>query len=345
MLRASTKLIIIMVFIICLAAVNGIFIFKEIKFLQNDANIINHAGIIRGSIQRISKLELGHINSDSLIDEIDTKLEQFISMKADFRMKGSDEYFSNYFNKLSFQWKTFKKNIMAYRNNPGEADRQRLIQQSEICWDTSNSIVFSAQLASETKVHRFKKVFVLSLTDISLLLLVLWLIKSYIRDKLEDMAHFDPLTGAFNRSVFNELMEKEISRTERYDRPLSLILLDIDFFKTINDKYGHNVGDQVLMAFAAIVRAKIRKNDFFCRIGGDEFAIIATETSLKSASKLAGKIRELTEKSEIDSIGRLTVSMGVTEYMNGDNAESFIIRADNNLYKAKEAGRNRTESS
>lgn len=333
-----------MVFIICLAAVNGIFIFKEIKFLQNDANIINHAGIIRGSIQRISKLELNHIHADSLIDEIDTKLEQFISMKADFRMKGYDEHFSSYFNKLNFQWKNFKKSMTAYRKNPEETNRQYLIQQSEICWDTSNDIVFSAQSASETKVHRFKKVFVISLTNISLLLLVLWLIKSYIRDKLEDMAHFDPLTGAFNRGVFNELMEKEISRTERYDRPLSLILLDIDFFKTINDKYGHHIGDKVLLQLADLIRLNIRKNDFFCRIGGDEFAIIATETNLKSALTLAGKIREMTEESEFDGAGKITVTMGVTEYVKGDKAESFIIRADNNLYKAKEAGRNRTES-
>lgn len=345
MFRYSTKLILIIAFLITASVVKGVYVLNEISSLKNDANIINHAGVIRGSIQRISKLESNKIPADPLIREIDAHLEYFISMKENYRMKGDERRFADYFNKLNSQWILLKQAVIAYRNHSNEESRKSLIQISEQCWNISNSIVFSAQAVSETKVHEFKIGLVLSLTDIVLLIFVLYLLKIYVRDKLEDMANYDTLTKAFNRSIFADALEKEIIRAERYQRPLSLIFIDIDFFKRINDTYGHNVGDKVLYSLSDIIRSSIRQNDIFCRIGGEEFAIIAPETDLKAAFTLAEKTRLLIEKSEFSKVGGITVSMGVTAFLRKDNRETFTIRADNNLYKAKEKGRNRTEAS
>jgi len=120
-----------------------------------------------------------------------------------------------------------------------------------------------------------------------------------------------------------------------------MIVFDIDHFKKVNDTYGHSAGDYVLKTIADIVRKTIRKIDYLVRWGGEEFVIIPSETNLEKAHALAERIRKITESYKFDTVGKVTISMGVTEFEEGDTGDSFIKRADDAMYKAKEKGRNR----
>jgi diguanylate cyclase (GGDEF)-like protein/PAS domain S-box-containing protein len=166
-------------------------------------------------------------------------------------------------------------------------------------------------------------------------------VRKLAEDKLKVMASTDALTGAFNRRRFNEVMTTELARAKRYGTPLTLIIFDIDHFKRINDTFGHSAGDQVLLKLALLVSGNIRDTDIFARWGGEEFTILATNSDTQCPHSLAEKIRKLIEAQSFDEVGMVTCSFGVTEYRAGDDQESFVKRADNNLYRAKESGRNR----
>ncbi len=165
----------------------------------------------------------------------------------------------------------------------------------------------------------------------------------HAEEELRRLATTDKLTEAYNRIKFEEIIEREIERVKRYNQPLSMIMFDIDHFKKINDTYGHSTGDYVLKTIANIVREAIRKIDYLVRWGGEEFVIISSETNLEKAHALAERIRGITESYKFDTVGKVTVSFGVTEFKEGDTGDSFIKRIDVAMYKAKEKGRNRVE--
>ncbi len=162
-------------------------------------------------------------------------------------------------------------------------------------------------------------------------------------EELRRLAATDKLTGAYNRTKCHEILEREIERVKRHNQPLSIIIFDIDRFKRINDRYGHNAGDYVLKTIADIVRESIRKIDYFVRWGGEEFMVISSETNLKEATALAERIRAKIESSTFEGVGKVTVSFGVTEFTSNDTEDSLIKRADDAMYEAKKKGRNRVE--
>ena len=129
------------------------------------------------------------------------------------------------------------------------------------------------------------------------------------------------------------------------DNEMSIIILDIDFFKKVNDRYGHNVGDKVLIQVAHSLLKTLRNIDVICRWGGEEFLALLPTASLENASLLAEKLRAYIESLEIDIVGGVTVSFGVAQVINGESMEDVIERADKALYLAKNSGRNcvRTE--
>jgi len=151
----------------------------------------------------------------------------------------------------------------------------------------------------------------------------------------------DPLTGAYNRARFDERLAEELDRVDRHKTSLTLILLDIDHFKKVNDTYGHPAGDHVLTELATIVRERLRSIDLFARWGGEEFAVLAPDTDDEGANHLAEKIRFAVEQHDFGEVGRVTVSMGVAGYRSGESAGQLLRRVDIALYQAKEAGRNR----
>jgi diguanylate cyclase (GGDEF)-like protein len=164
-------------------------------------------------------------------------------------------------------------------------------------------------------------------------------------DEWEDLASVDGLTGLFNRRHFLELAESEWSRFDRYDRPLSLMMIDIDRFKAINDRFGHDVGDRVIEHVAALCREGKRASDTVARIGGEEFVMLLPETPLDSAHLVAERLRRrIADTPLLDAAARvaLTASIGVAEAdgRTGDIA-ALMKRADEALYQAKHAGRDR----
>jgi diguanylate cyclase (GGDEF)-like protein len=168
--------------------------------------------------------------------------------------------------------------------------------------------------------------------------------KAY-HDEIYRLMHIDGLTQIFNKRYFLERLESELSRTNRYSRELSLIMFDIDHFKRINDTFGHLAGDAVLKQLCHTIRSRIRREDMLCRYGGEEFAILAPETSKEDAMIVAEKTRKLVETTSFSFEGTMipvTISLGVCSINQQDvDIESFIKMADERLYQAKNSGRNR----
>jgi diguanylate cyclase (GGDEF)-like protein len=166
-----------------------------------------------------------------------------------------------------------------------------------------------------------------------------------LKNVAEKKAITDKLTGLFNRSIIDTLIQVEIERAKRNNKPISILLFDIDHFKKINDTYGHDKGDYALKTIAEIARRTLRKSDYIIRWGGEEFLVILPETDLDGATKVAEKIRSNIENYNFKDIGKVTVSIGVTTLQIGEPLDNAIKRADEALYAAKNKGRNRVEVS
>ncbi len=161
-----------------------------------------------------------------------------------------------------------------------------------------------------------------------------------LEKKLSKLATTDKLTGINNRHRFEELLANELARAERYKTPMALIMFDIDYFKNINDTYGHDVGDNVLRAVSQVIQFNIRETDIFARWGGEEFIILTPETTEESAEHLANKLCTALQQYDFETAGTITASFGVTMHKNGESNGEMIKRADKAMYQAKHNGRN-----
>ena len=165
--------------------------------------------------------------------------------------------------------------------------------------------------------------------------------------ELQELAYYDPLTGLPNRRFFFEHASLIFEEVKRYEKPLSLLVIDIDHFKKINDTYGHDVGDVVLKAFADVLGGIVRKSDICARFGGEEFLVLLPNTDLEGARVLAERIRATVAKKPVEHgsiVIVFTVSIGISQYRKGmQNIDELIKEADIALYRAKEGGRNRVE--
>ncbi|GAB7388762.1 hypothetical protein BSNK01_26000 [Bacillaceae bacterium] len=162
--------------------------------------------------------------------------------------------------------------------------------------------------------------------------------------ELEKLVLTDPLTKIYNRRYLDIYMEKAIPLSQRKEYTMTLIMFDIDYFKKINDTYGHAAGDMVLKKLARVVKGIIREYDVFVRTGGEEFLIILPNCPLDEGIKIAERIRKDIERTKFVHKGKripVTISVGVTEYIKGNNLNQFIEKADQALYRAKETGRNK----
>jgi diguanylate cyclase (GGDEF)-like protein len=173
-------------------------------------------------------------------------------------------------------------------------------------------------------------------------------VEVHYHEEIYRLMTVDGLTQIFNRRYFNEALEREVNRSKRYSRVLSLIAFDLDHFKAINDTYGHLVGDSVLRLIASAVKPRLRREDIFARTGGEEFAVLLPEIGMDGALVTAEKIRNIAQstplKHEQEQI-RCTVSLGVATLLEDETSpEDLYKRADERLYEAKQSGRNRVSS-
>lgn len=162
-------------------------------------------------------------------------------------------------------------------------------------------------------------------------------------EELRRQASVDPLTGANNRRRFLQLAERELKRSRRYRRPLSMLMFDIDHFKAINDKYGHSVGDEALKCTVATCEATLRDHDILARIGGEEFVVLLPECTVDMAERVAERLRQALAEANLsmpDARLGLTVSVGVADCTE-QSLDDVLQQADRAMYAAKRAGRNR----
>ena len=160
--------------------------------------------------------------------------------------------------------------------------------------------------------------------------------------ELESIAYLDPLTQIYNRRFMNNIIEEEIIQNKRSPQVWSLMMIDIDFFKSINDEYGHEYGDAVLCETANFIKENIRESDTFARWGGEEFLIVLPQTNVEEAFVLTEKIRKGLDESNSKYLQTITASFGLTQYQKGESQDKLIHRADQALYLSKENGRNTT---
>jgi len=157
---------------------------------------------------------------------------------------------------------------------------------------------------------------------------------------LEERASKDPLTKLFNRSSFDNILSQEIRHSSTTNTPLSIIFLDIDFFKKVNDTFGHDIGDSVLIELSELLIKNTREQDFVARWGGEEFIIILQSTNANQAFKVAQKIRVAVESNTFKGAGKVTISLGLSQYQDDESKKVLLKRLDKALYEAKANGRN-----
>lgn len=170
----------------------------------------------------------------------------------------------------------------------------------------------------------------------------------HLKRALYYSAHTDPLTGVSNRRYFMERSNEAVRRAKRLSETLAVLMMDIDFFKKINDRYGHPAGDEVIKALAKTVKQQIREIDLLGRLGGEEFAVLLVDTDLRNGKLVAERIRAAVEGECVVDSGRkirFTVSVGVSVFQDDAEMDSLLQRADEGLYRAKKKGRNRVCSS
>ena len=172
-------------------------------------------------------------------------------------------------------------------------------------------------------------------------------VESEYHEEIYRLTIIDALTGIHNKRFFDEFLDREVARSTRHRRPLSLVMFDIDNFKAINDEIGHLGGDYALRALTTALKPKVRREDLFARYGGEEFALILVEAPSAGALELAERLRQLVEQHPFEFEGKsfpLTISLGVVSATGGDGlstANDLLRRADEKLFEAKNAGRNR----
>lgn len=216
-----------------------------------------------------------------------------------------------------------------------------------------NEIVKQYETESLQKIEdlRYAQKIVLLIIILTILIEAVFIFRPMVRkvtsfaDRLQKEANHDHLTGLLNRRSFAILIEKTWALSKRHGHPLCLISFDIDHFKSVNDDYGHDVGDKAIQHISNVIRQSTRMSDSVARFGGEEFMVMLPHTSKQDASKLADKIREKIEQSPLhlkQLILEITVSGGVSECENTDgNIEEALKRSDDALYQAKNAGRNK----
>ena len=167
----------------------------------------------------------------------------------------------------------------------------------------------------------------------------------FLKEVVSKAAFTDPLTGLSNRRSIHERLVEVFALAKRYQNVFSLIILDIDNFKRINDCHGHLLGDQVLKEIGETLKSWCRESDYCARWGGEEFLVLLSNTGLDGATKMAEKVRQIMEKRNFTEVGRVTCSFGVAEYTEGISSYNKVLdQADLALYKAKNQGKNRVEA-
>ncbi|MCW8837266.1 MAG: GGDEF domain-containing protein [Thiovulaceae bacterium] len=320
-----------------LISINAYYLHDFIKITEVDAQIINESGIIRGTIQKVVKSETNNKQSDDNIKIVDNLLSRYSDSQI---LTHGHTNFIDGIKQVRDGWERIKKLIFEYRLSQDPVIKNKLIIESEICWRHANHTVGVAQINAERKHKLFSKIYLVLSIDFALIISIILIIYSIFKLKLEEQARIDPLTQIYNRHVFYEEIDIEMSSSSRHHYPLSILLIDIDFFKRVNDTYGHDMGDIILLEFASLIKSHIRKEDILCRFGGEEFVIISPFIDGIQAQEFAEKLRVAIQNFDFNPAGNITASIGVSTQNSNDTFKSLFKRVDEAVYISKDKGRN-----
>jgi diguanylate cyclase (GGDEF)-like protein len=254
------------------------------------------------------------------------ELEVFFSPLTDIETERLTNY-NNFFKQIEYNGKKYEVAFFPYKNIEGIPVLYFInIQENNELGIIYSRFVFNAILGSLS----------------TLLVIAFIAVAAMSRTKMRELSETDELTNIFNRRKFNKTIANQISKFKNDNHIFSLILMDIDHFKNINDTYGHPVGDEVLKSLSHIVQNEIRKDDIFARYGGEEFIVLLKNIKIEAARKKAEIIRKIVENHTFETVGHITISLGVACYEKGKNVDTFLSNVDQALYQAKENGRNQT---
>jgi diguanylate cyclase (GGDEF)-like protein len=238
----------------------------------------------------------------------------------------------------------------------GDGDGPQLMQAVKLpsedlniyCFDEMGGILANAELGASLRLRAVG--IVLYLAMMLVCSSVVYVLRdrrqmralSTLNEELRDLAHRDPLTRCFNRRSFDEMLQQEVWQSERNGQPFSLALFDLDWFKSVNDTYGHGVGDEVLQRVAEAMRGELRAGDMLARMGGDEFAVLLPGASEGGAVEIMSRVvRQLAAEPVAEPGHVQTLSVGVAAWRSGQTPEQLCAEADKALYEAKRQGRGR----
>jgi diguanylate cyclase (GGDEF)-like protein len=307
------------------------------KYVSNDAFIINRLGQIRGSMQRMSKLMVAkeeYKNVEGFIEKAFEDIDKYYLTQELIKSYQTKIHFSDTYKELKKSWIDLKHGY--------DKDKTYIITVSERCWALADKTTTQAQKISEAKKDDL--IYMIEFISMILLVIIGLIIVSvqiFVKKGLEKDRITDRLTSLFNRYSFEEQIEYHIELFERYNNKFSIVFFDIDFFKKVNDTFGHDKGDDVLVEISQLLQKELRHIDFAFRYGGEEFIALLPETNLENAVKIAERLRESVREYNFSVDRQITISLGVAEYQKNETIREFVKRADRYLYKAKEVGRDK----
>ena len=344
-IKKTTLLLIISILLLLVLIFFNIYVVIQFSHFKHEANIINSAGKIRGNIQRAVKKTMFGVSADDSIKLVNDFFYNFKNKKTGFVITSSEKLFYKELEIFSDEWELLNLYLEQYHEMKTDDIKNMILEKSEICWILSNKLVYLTQKYYEEKLIFFNFVIFGNAFTIFGMSLIIIITRGHVQLKLERMANYDGLTNAMNRYAFNRYMSNELYKKQRYNLQFALIIFDIDYFKSINDNFGHKTGDIILKKVVEISFSIIRKTDYLFRIGGEEFCIILSNSNLDSGIIVANKIRTTIESYDFIHKNRVTVSFGVAEPIDNESSDSLFKRADNCLYSAKNAGRNQVWAS
>lgn len=337
-ISVSVKLIILLLLVILALPLAVSISTSVLSKLQDDAKAVNTIGYIRGSSQRLIH-DIPTTKREHIINVVNNKFHdidnRYLLENASY-IKLSD--FQTNYATLKRCWEDLTKSVIK-----STSSKTALLYMSHQCWDSADKTANIAEMISRIKYDESAVVFlVIGCFILLLLILTIFVIHTEVKNKLEISVIQDPLTELYNRSYLYTQLESKIKTFKRTKEPFSLLFIDIDHFKSVNDNFGHSTGDKVLKNFASMVTEILREDDMAFRFGGEEFVVLAMHANSSQALFLAERIRVAIETYHFSNHFSITISIGICEFEDGYTLDKIIIIADSMMYQAKTQGRNQS---
>ncbi|WP_456480234.1 GGDEF domain-containing protein [Nautilia sp.] len=326
--------------LVLLLAILGIMVFNVYllinkSVLYNETCLLYKINQIKAAVQKYTKLKFIDKETEYLKNSIDNDINIVHELMLKKLEKNGTKHYVFYYKSILNSWKKIKNS----------KDKNEVLIYSEKNWRSINKLSSLLQKNYEYRNNEImKKISFITIVITLLILVIILIVYFLIKHGLEKEKITDPLTKLYNRRFFIDNFHYFVELYDRYKRTFSIIFLDVDNFKKINDTFGHQKGDEVLTAIAKQIKSQLRKTDLAFRYGGEEIVVILPETELEKAYKIAERIRKIVKEKIIINSKPVTVSIGVGTYR-GEGMFEFIEKVDSAVYTSKKAGKDRVSLS